>query len=100
MVRRILRSVKDGLYHIHGKTYKILSGSRAQVFHQNAFKTKAGLQINDLKKNSHGKIVSKKKSEKAKKEKRLWKLGYRYEPNKFGMVYKDVKKKTRKNKRL
>ena len=38
----------DGLYHIKGKTYKVLVGSRAQVGNETAFKTSGGLEKKDL----------------------------------------------------
>jgi hypothetical protein len=93
MVKKTVRNIHDGLYHVHGKTYKRLIGSRAQVVHDTCYKTKAGLTKSDLKKNKRGKIVSLKKSKSAKKEKRLWKLGYRFKPHKFGVYKVDVKKK-------
>jgi DVNP family len=86
MVKKTLRNMSDGLYHHHGKTYKVWNGSRAQVMHGTAYQTKAGLTMHDFKKNKHGKIVSKKKSVTAKREKRLWKLGYRFKKGKFGVV--------------
>ena len=51
-------------------------GSRAQVMHGNAKQTGGGLKKKDLKYNKQGKIVSKKMSTRAKKEKRLQKAGY------------------------
>jgi len=51
-------------------------GSRAQVMHGNAKMTGGGLKKKDLKYNKQGKIVSKKMSAIAKKEKRLQKAGY------------------------
>ena len=32
----------DGKYHINGKTYPMLEGSRAQVMHGTAYKTPGG----------------------------------------------------------
>jgi hypothetical protein len=75
----------DGLYHIKGKTYKIVRGSRAQVWNQTAYKTPGGLLKNELTR-SHGRIVSLKKSKTAKKEKRLLKAGYGTQKGKFGAV--------------
>lgn len=83
---------EDGLYHIKGKTYKELRGSRTQVWNKTAFKTEGGLLRKDLTK-SHGRIVSLKKHKTAKKEMRLEKYGYFAEKGKFGYV----KKSTRKN---
>ena len=51
-------------------------GSRCQVMHGNAKMTGGGLKKKDLKYNKQGKIVSKKMSAMAKKEKRLQKAGY------------------------
>ena len=52
-------------------------GSRAEVWHGTAKKTSGGLLKKDLKKNKRGRIVSKKMSNRAKKEKRLEKAGYK-----------------------
>lgn len=61
-------------------------GSRAQVMHGTAHHTSGGLTKGDLKYNKHGRIVSRKKSAKAKKEKRLEKAGYKTRKGKFGAV--------------
>lgn len=63
-------------------------GSRAQVMHGTAHHTSGGLTKGDLKYNKHGRIVSRKKSQKAKKEKRLEKAGYKTRKGKFGAVKK------------
>ena len=73
-------------------------GSRAEVWHGNAKKTTGGLSKNDLIKNKHGEIVSKKKHITAKREKRLEKAGYFTQKGKFGYVKKDGKRKSRKSK--
>jgi hypothetical protein len=77
-------------------TYKHTVGTRAEVMHGNAHHTNGGLTKKQLKYNKRGKIVSKKKSEKAKKEKRLEKKGYFTEPGKFGYVKKDVKSRKKR----
>lgn len=64
-------------------------GSRAQVMHGTAHHTSGGLTKGDLKYNKHGRIVSKKKSAKAKKEKRLEKAGYKTRKGKFGAIKKE-----------
>jgi hypothetical protein len=69
-------------------------GSRAQVMHGTAHHTSGGLTKKDLKMNKWGRIVSKAKSAKAKKENRLVKLGYKTQKGKFGIVKKG--KKTRR----
>jgi len=61
-------------------------GSRAQVMHGTANHTSGGLTKKDLKYNKNGRIVSRKKSMKAKKEKRLEKAGYKTRKGKFGVV--------------
>jgi hypothetical protein len=68
-------------------------GSRAQVMHGTADHTSGGLTKNDLKMNKWGRIVSRKKSMRAKKDNRLVKLGFKTVKGKFGVA------KTRKNKR-
>ena len=74
-------------------------GSRAEVWHGNAKKTSGGLTKKDLLKNKHGRIVSKKKHNTAKKEKRLEKHGFFAKKGKFGVVKKGTKKrKTKRNK--
>ena len=64
-------------------------GSRAQVMHGNAKMTGGGLRKKDLKYNKQGKIVSKKMSQRAKKEKRLQKAGYTTVKGQFGAVNMD-----------
>jgi hypothetical protein len=61
-------------------------GSRSQVMHGTAHHTSGGLTKSDLKYNKWGRIVSRKKSVKAKKEKRLEKAGYKTRKGKFGAV--------------
>ena len=61
-------------------------GSRAQVMHGNAKQTGGGLKKKDLKYNKQGKIVSKKMSTRAKKEKRLQKAGYTTRKGQFGAI--------------
>ena len=65
-------------------------GSRAEVWHGTAKKTSGGLLKKDLKKNKRGRIVSKKMSNRAKKEKRLEKAGYK---TKKGVFKKFTSKK-------
>ena len=87
---------EDGTYHIAGKKYQELEGSRAQVWHGTAHKTSGGLIKSQLLKNKHGRIVSKKKHTTAKREKRLEKHGYTAKKGKFGAVKIN---KTRRNTR-
>lgn len=66
-------------------------GSRAQVMHGTAHHTSGGLTKGDLKYNKWGRIVSRKKSMKAKRDKRLEKAGYKTRKGKFGAVEKKPK---------
>lgn len=63
-------------------------GSRASVMHGTAHHTPGGLTKADLKYNKWGRIVSRKKSAKAKKDNRLVKLGFKTQKGKFGVVKK------------
>lgn len=75
-MRRILKCA-DGMYHVKGKSFSILEGSRQQVGHGTAFKTTGGLTKKDLLFTKRGRWVSKKKHQTAKKDKRLEKAGYK-----------------------
>jgi hypothetical protein len=86
----------DGLYHIKNKTFEILKGSRAQVWHGTAYSTSGGLTKENFVYNKNGRIVSKLKHNTAKKEKRLQKYGYFTQKGKFGFVKKDSKTKKRR----
>ena len=87
MVKKCMKAA-DGFYHMHGKKYEMLEGSRAQVHHGTAYKTPGGLTKDKLLMNKNGHIVSKKKHLTAKKEKRLEKAGYFTKKGKFGYVKK------------
>ena len=96
------RYTKDaqGMYHIHGKKYEMLVGSRAQVVHGTAYKTTGGLKKDSLLQNKNGRIVSKSKHNSAKKEKRLVKAGYVTKKGKFGFIKVGSKsRRSRSNKR-
>lgn len=67
---------------MHSKTV----GTRAQVWHGTALKTSGGLTKKHLMMNKHGRIVSRKKHNTAKKEKRLIKAGYITKKGKFGCI--------------
>ncbi len=79
---------------VEGGSHKQRIGSRAQVWHGTAHHTPGGLTKGDLKMNKWGRIVSKAKSAKAKKENRLAKMGYKTQKGKFGVV--KTGKKTRR----
>ena len=89
----------DGMYHIKGKKYVHVQGSRAQVWHGTAYETTGGLTRSHIKMNKHGRIVSTKKSATAKKDKRLEKAGYFTKKGKFGFVKRDASKKSKKSKK-
>ena len=76
----------SGKYIVQGKSYEMLMGSRAQVWHGTAYKTSGGLTKNNLMQNKAGRIVSKDKHMTAKREKRLVKAGYGTKKGKFGFV--------------
>jgi len=82
---RFTRSA-NGKYVVSGKSYDMLIGSRAQVWHGTAFKTTGGLTKAHLMQNKTGRIVSKSKHNTAKREKRLVKAGYGTKKGKFGYV--------------
>jgi hypothetical protein len=92
-MKRVVKG-PDGLYHVSGKSYVLLIGSRQQVGHGTAYKTTGGLTKSDLIQTKDGRWKSLKKHKSAKKENRLVKLGYLTEKGKFGVV---KTKKNRKN---
>lgn len=97
MTKKFMRS-DDGMYHIHGHKYSMLIGSRAQIWHGTAYKTKGGLTKSDLLMNKRGHVVSKKLYNRAKREKRLEKAGYFTQKGKFGWVKREgTKRKARKS---
>jgi len=75
---------------------KRVNGSRAQVMSGSALKTPGGLRKKDLKYNKQGRIVSKKKSARAKRENRLVRSGYVTEKGVFGSKFVTEKKKPSK----
>ena len=82
----------DGLYHINGKTFEELEGSRSKVWHGTAYKTSGGLTHSHLMMNKHGRIVSKSKHATAKREKRLEKAGYKPTKGEFVVMRKSMRK--------
>ena len=92
---RPTRKSSDNHYHVNGKAYPILKGSRAQVWHETAYKTTGGLTKTQLHYNSKtGRIVSKKKHKTAKRDRVLSKLGYN--PVK-GIPFRPMKKNARRS---
>ena len=99
MVKRHTKGA-DGKYHINGKKFDLLVGSRAQVFHGTAYKTTSSavkqkgdaLTRAHLKQNKHGRIVSLAKSKKGPMMlKRLHNKGYFTRKGHFGAVKKGAK---------
>lgn len=86
----------DGKYHIKGEIYDELIASRPKVMHKKAYKTPGGLTRDDLMYNAENRIVSVKKHNFEKKEKRLLKHGYTAKKGKFGAVKVRGHKKTKK----
>ena len=89
----------DGKYTINGRVFERLVGSRAQVWHETAYKTTGGLSRMDLVMNKHGRVVSAKKHKTAKHEKRLLKHGYTAKKGKFGAVKRASAHKSRKSRK-
>lgn len=98
-MKRHHKHPSDGMYHIAGKKYQMLVGSRAQVHHGTAYKTKGDLKKSDLVMNKHGRIVSKKKQATAKREKRLEKAGYKPTKGKFVLMRKSMRATSKKGKK-
>jgi len=77
-------------------SYERQIGSRAQVMNGTCHHTPGGLTKKHLKYNKSGRIVSRKKSLKAKKENRLVKAGYVAKKGQFKLFKKGDGKKSRK----
>jgi hypothetical protein len=75
-----------GKYSVSGRTYDMLIGTRAQVWHGTAYKTTGGLTKGDLMQNKAGRIVSRAKHNTAKREKRLVKAGFLTKKGHFGFI--------------
>lgn len=86
----------NGKYVVHSKSYDVLKGTRAQVWHGTAYKTSGSLTRSDLLKNRAGRIVSKAKHHTAKKDMRLVKAGYGTKKGKFGFVKIGKKSKSKR----
>jgi len=81
------RDKKDHKYHIRGRSYRVLNGTRAQVYHGTAYKTRSGLTKEDLVRNKRNRIVSRKKHISSKRENRLVKHGFVTKKGKFGSYH-------------
>ena len=100
----------DGGVIVAGKKYAMLVGSRAQVWHGTAYKTNPGkkaLTKKHLMQKKDGKIVSRKKSQTAKRQKHLGayialakrRKGKSFQKMKKGMVSKTIKKRKKKGRK-
>jgi hypothetical protein len=95
-MKRPVRDSEDGTYHIKGKQYPELFGSRRQVMNNSAYKTTGNLTRNKLHFNPKTKrYVSKLKHTQTLKNNPLKRLGLLAKPGTFG----PNKSKSRKNKR-
>lgn len=75
-------------------------GSKAQVWHGTAKKTTGGLTKNNLMKNKHGRIVSRRKHTMGKKSiKYLRKMGYVAKKGKFTLFHKGHRKTSRRSRK-
>jgi len=92
---RFTRSA-NGKYVVHNKSFDMLIGTRAQVWHGTAHKTSGNLTKSDLLQNKNGRIVSKAKHASAKKDNRLVKAGYGTQKGKFGFVKMNGKTKSKR----
>ena len=82
-------------------TFEQTTGTRAQVWHGTAKKTSGGLTKTALMMNKHGRIVSRKKHNTAKKEKRLVKAGFLTKKGHFGFIKKGTRKhRSRKGRKM
>ena len=101
MAKNILKQ-EDGMYHVNGKKFKKLIGTRAEVMHNTAYKTSGKLTKEQLVYSKSGRIVSRSKHVTATREKRLQKYGYTAKKGHFGPVKMSesrVNRKSRKNTR-
>ena len=74
-------------------TFEQTTGTRAQVWHGTAKKTSGGLTKSALMMNKHGRIVSRRKHNTAKKEKRLVKAGFLTKKGQFGFIKKGTRRR-------
>jgi len=79
--------------------HKHTVGSRAEVWHNTAHHTSGGLTRKQLMMNKWGRIVSRKKHNTAKKEKRLEKAGFFAKKGSFGAVKKEGTRKKRSSRK-
>ena len=89
----ILKHFKINIFSINLiMTFEQTTGTRAQVWHGTAKKTSGGLTKSALMMNKHGRIVSRKKHNTAKREKRLVKAGFLTKKGQFGFIKKGTRR--------
>jgi hypothetical protein len=88
-----------GKYIVSGKSFDMLIGTRAQVWHGTAYKTSGGLTKSNILQNKNGRIVSRAKHASAKRENRLVKAGYGTQKGKFGAVKLNGKSSRKRSRR-
>ena len=87
-MKRIQKS-SDGHYHVNGKAYRHLIGSRKQVWMGSAYKTDGQLVKSNFIMNKHGRIVSRRKMMQGKKAlKYLTRKGYKAKKGTFKLFRK------------
>jgi hypothetical protein len=74
----------DGMYHVKGKKYSELKGSRAKVWHGTAYETSGGLTKDQLFQDKNGNIKSRRAAKSAKKNKNLGDMLAKKGSKKFG----------------
>ena len=80
-------------------THQQTVGTRAQVWHGTAKHTSGNLTKSQLMMNKHGRIVSRRKHNTAKRENRLVKAGFLTKKGHFGFIQKDGKSSHHRNKK-
>ena len=81
-------------------TFEQTTGTRAQVWHGTAKKTSGGLTKSALMMNKHGRIVSRKKHNTAKREKRLVKAGFLTKKGQFGFIKKGTRRRRHRSRKM
>jgi hypothetical protein len=81
-------------------TFEQTTGTRAQVWHGTAKKTSGGLTKSALMMNKHGRIVSRRKHNTAKKEKRLVKAGFLTKKGHFGFIKKGSRRHRHRSRKM
>lgn len=83
-----MTKTETGKYRVGSKSFDEYEGSRVKVFNGTSYKTSGNLTKKNLIRNKWGRIVSRKKHNTAKREKRLQKHGFFAKKGAFGFVQK------------